>query len=91
LKLPSPKPSSPLALDEFEEDRSDGVGGENLQQHLGMAALDHAFAVDQNPVTRKPCDVFAVFGQARVDLLEIGSGGAGMNGRPSARRLSTVR
>src|SRR6202521_504054 len=31
-----------LALDELEEDRPDGVGGENLQQHLGMAAIDHA-------------------------------------------------
>ncbi len=39
-----------------------------------MAALDHAFAVDQNPVTLEPCDVLAVFRQARVDLLEIGFG-----------------
>src|SRR6266446_836396 len=63
-----------LALDELEEDRPDGVGGKNLQQHLGMAALDHAFAVDQNPVTLEPCDVLAVFRQPRVDLLEIGFG-----------------
>src|SRR6202021_1559201 len=46
-----------LALDEFEEDRADRVGRENLQQHLGMAAIDHAFAIDQDAVTSQPRDV----------------------------------
>ena len=36
-----------LALNEFEEDRADGIGREDLQQHLGLAAIDHAFAVDE--------------------------------------------
>jgi hypothetical protein len=76
-----------LALDELEEDRPDRVGGENLQQYFGMAAVDHAFTVDQDAIALKPRDVLAMFWQPRIDLL---SGGGGMNGRPAARRVSTV-
>src|SRR5664279_2496484 len=61
-----------LALDEFEKDRPDGVGGKDLQQHLGKAALDHAFAVDQDAVALQARDVFAMLRQPLVDLLEIG-------------------
>ena len=50
LKLPSPKPSSPLALNELEEDRADHGLGENLQEDFGFAAVDYAFAVDEDAV-----------------------------------------
>src|SRR6266436_2647773 len=63
-----------LALDELEEDRPDRVGGENLQEHLGLATVDHAFAVDQDAIALKPRDVLTMLGQARIDLLEIGVG-----------------
>src|SRR6266436_5360380 len=63
-----------LALDELEEDRPDRVGGENLQEHLGVAAVDHAFAVDQNAVALQARDVLAMLRQPRIDLLEIGGG-----------------
>src|SRR5471030_1703560 len=53
-----------LALDELEEDRPDGVGGENLQQHLCQAAFDDAFAVDQDAVALQPRDVLAMLRQA---------------------------
>src|SRR3954471_19658179 len=61
-----------LALDEFEEDRPDRVRRENLQQHFGVAAIDHALAVDQDAVALQAGDVLAMPRQARVDLLEIG-------------------
>src|SRR5438105_367233 len=61
-----------LALDEFEKDRPDRIRRENLQQHLCVAAIDHALAVDQNAVALQPSDVLAVPGQPRVDLFEIG-------------------
>ena len=61
-----------LALDELEEDRPDRIGREDLQQHLGVAAIDHALAVDQDAVTLQPRDVLAMPGQPRIDLLEIG-------------------
>ena len=61
-----------LALDELEEDRPDRVRRENLQQHLGVAAVDDALAVDQDAVALQAGDVLAVLRQARVDLLEIG-------------------
>src|ERR1700719_5224462 len=54
-----------LALDELEEDRPDRVGREDLQQHLGVATVDHALAVDQDAVLPQPRDVFVVAGQAR--------------------------
>jgi len=37
-----------LALDELEEDRPEHGAGEYLQQYLGQAAVNHAFAVDQH-------------------------------------------
>ena len=61
-----------LALDEFEEDRPDRVRRKNLQQHLGLAAIDDALAVDQDAGALQAGDVLAVLRQARVDLLEIG-------------------
>src|SRR5215470_2250263 len=36
-----------LPLDELEEDRADHGLGENLQQDLGCAAVDHALAVNE--------------------------------------------
>src|SRR5882757_4737598 len=52
-----------LALDELEEDRPDGVGRKDLQQHLGLAAFDHAFAVDQDAVAPQARNVLAVLRQ----------------------------
>src|ERR1700676_3216113 len=63
-----------LTLDEFEEDRPDRIGREDLQQHFGVAAIDHAFAIDQNAVAPQALNIFAVLRQARVDLLEVGFG-----------------
>src|SRR5205085_7425448 len=57
-----------LALDELEEDRTDRVRGENLQQHLGLAAIDDALAVDQDAVGLEPWHVLAMFWQAGIDL-----------------------
>ena len=39
-----------LPLDEFKEDGSDDGFRESLQQLLGYAAFDHAFAVDRDAV-----------------------------------------
>src|SRR5262249_22166682 len=61
-----------LALDELEEDRPDRVRREDLQQHLGVAAIDHALAVDQDAVALEPRDVLAMLVKTGVDLLEIG-------------------
>src|SRR5580704_11988996 len=66
-----------LALDELEEDRPDRIRGEDLQQHLGLTAIDDALAVDQDAVGLQPRDILAVFRQARVDLLEISIGWRG--------------
>src|SRR5437899_1968206 len=63
-----------LALDEFEENRPDRVRRKDLQQHLGVAAVDDALTVDQNAVALQADDVLAMLRQARVDLLEIGIG-----------------
>src|SRR5581483_4021894 len=72
LEIPLAETVVALALDELEEDRPDRVCREDLQQHLGMAAVDHALAVDQDAVLLQPHDVLAMTGQPRVDLLEIG-------------------
>jgi hypothetical protein len=48
LKLPSPKPSVALALDELEEDRAELVLAEDLQQQLAGGA------VDQDVARRRP-------------------------------------
>src|SRR5258707_1277276 len=61
-----------LALDELEENRPDRVRRENLQQHLGEAAGDDAFAVDQDTVALQPRHVLAMLGQPCINLLEIG-------------------
>src|ERR1043166_8489496 len=49
-----------LALDELEENRPDRIGRKNLQQHLGVTAVDHALAVDQNAVPLQPPHVLAM-------------------------------
>src|SRR6266404_5309133 len=64
-----------LPLDELEEDRADHGLGENLQQDLGFAAVDHALAVNEDPtlfhapdrfgVTAYPCEAFLVIGIGR--------------------------
>src|SRR5665213_1482604 len=52
-----------LALDKLEEDRSDRVGGEDLQQHLGVTAIDHALAaIDQDAVALESYDILAMPG-----------------------------
>ena len=79
-----------LALDEFEEDRPDRVRREDLQQHLGVAAIDDALAVDQNAVALQAGDVLAMLRQPRVDLLEIGIGRRRHERQSASRSVSTV-
>src|SRR5690606_38288396 len=58
-----------LALDDLEEDRAEGVLGEDLQQ---LALLGLRVGVDQDLVLRQPRYVLAVVGDALVDHLVIG-------------------
>src|SRR5690606_26430384 len=58
-----------LALDDLEEDRAEGVLGEDLQQ---QAALGLHVGVDQDLVPGQPRYVLAVVGNALVDDLEVG-------------------
>src|SRR3954454_4721890 len=62
-----------LALDELEEDRTDRIGREDLQQHLCLATIDHALAIDQNAVALQAGDILAVSRQPRIDFFEVGS------------------
>src|SRR6202000_1628894 len=72
LEVAFAEPVVALALDELEEDRADRIGGKDLQQHLGLAAIDHALAVDQNAVLLQLRDILVMLRQAGVDPLEIG-------------------
>src|SRR5262245_42455145 len=63
-----------LALDELEKDRADHGLGENLQQDPRVAAVDHAFAVDQNAVLFQTRDRLGVALNARVRALIIDAG-----------------
>ena len=65
-----------LALDELEEDRADHGLGEHLQQDLGLAAVHHAFAVDQDAVALHARDGLGVAGHAGEALLVVGVGRA---------------
>src|SRR5215217_1220148 len=56
-----------LALDDLEEDRAEGVLGEDLQQQAFLVR-----AVDQDAVLAHALDVLAVVRQAFVDQFEIG-------------------
>ena len=66
LKLPSPKPSSPLRWMNSKKIGPMTFLREDLQQHLGLAALDDALAVDQQAELAQPVDRLAVVGQALV-------------------------
>src|SRR5580700_3904199 len=61
-----------LALDEFEEDRADRIGREDLQQNLGLAAIDDAFAIDKDAVALQAAEILAMAGQPRVYFFIIG-------------------
>src|SRR6187399_878593 len=58
-----------LALDDFEEDRPDDVGGEDLQQHAFIAG---AAAVDEDSAAPQLLDIFAMAGNARIDAFIVG-------------------
>src|SRR5688572_4480466 len=60
-----------LALDDFEEDRTDHVGGEDLQQH---ALIRRAAAVDQDAALLELGDVLVMPGNALFDARVIGVG-----------------
>src|SRR5215467_6215003 len=77
LEVALAEPVVTLALDELEENRPDRVRGKDLQQHLGLAAVDHALAVDQDAILPEPGHVLAMLRQTGVDLLEIGIGRRG--------------
>src|SRR5437868_6614619 len=67
LEVAFAEPVVTLALDEFEENRSDRGLAEALQQHFREAAVDHALAVDQDAVPLQPLDRFAVLAKPLVD------------------------
>src|SRR4051812_43611369 len=69
LEVAFAEPIVALALDELEEDRPDGVRRKDLQQHLGVAALDYALAVNENAVALQAGDVLAMLRQPRIDPL----------------------
>src|SRR6187455_925949 len=58
-----------LALDDFEEDRPDDIGGEDLQQHAFIAG---AAAVDEYAAAPQLFDVFTVARYARIDAVVVG-------------------
>src|SRR5690606_1033048 len=70
-----------LALDDLEEDRTEGVLGEDLQQQAFLLRT-----VDQDAVLAHPLDVLAVAGQALVDQFEIGLDGV-LEGNAAALHL----
>src|SRR3984957_3908708 len=61
-----------LALDEFEEDRADRIGREDLQKNLGFAAIDDALAIDEDVVVLQSPAILAMAGQSRIDVFIIG-------------------
>src|SRR6266446_10298944 len=66
-----------LPLDELEEDRADHGLGENLQQDLRFAALDHALAVNEDSMLLHALDRFGVAAYPREAFLVIGIGRPG--------------
>ena len=65
-----------LALNEFEEDRTDQICGEDLEQNLSHLPLllsyrDRALPVYEDAVTLEPCEVLAVARHALVDTLVV--------------------
>src|ERR1700722_16639771 len=57
-----------LTLDDFEEDRTDGVFGEDLQQ---QALAFSGRGVDENPVFAQALYILAVTGDSCVDAIEV--------------------
>src|SRR5262249_22187167 len=66
-----------LPLDELEEDRADHGLGENLQQDLGLAAVEHAFAVNEDAMLFHALDRFGVTADPRYAFLVVGIGRPG--------------
>jgi hypothetical protein len=62
-----------LALDDLEEDRSDHVLGEDLQQQLALGVV--AVAIDQDAQAAQFVEVLAVVRQAPVDQFVVGPDG----------------
>src|SRR5476649_2472443 len=69
LKVPLAEALVALALNHFEEDRTDGVFGENLQQNAGIGA-----AVDQDAPPRKLLQRLLVVRHTSVDAFIVGVG-----------------
>src|SRR3981189_1926391 len=69
LKIPFAEPLVALALNDLEEDRSDGVLGENLQQDTARR-----IAVDQDAAVPQFAQRLAMTGNARVDAFIVGGG-----------------
>src|SRR5215204_837964 len=71
LEVALPEAVVAFSLDEFEKDRADDRFRKTLQQHLGIAALHHALAVDENAVPLEAIDGLAVLREALVDPLVV--------------------
>src|SRR3546814_1580551 len=71
LEVSVAEPFIPLALDDFEEDRSEHGLGEDLQQN----SLAVGVAVDQDAIAPKPLDIFAMSRNPLIDALIIGKRG----------------
>src|SRR5213082_529540 len=69
-KLPSPKPSLPF-LDDLEEDRTDDIAREDLQQH-SLALL--RIAIDEDAAAAQLGERLPMAGHARGEALIIGVG-----------------
>src|SRR5580704_5212165 len=67
LKIPFAEALVALALNDFEEDRADGIFGENLQQDPALVA-----AVDENSATLKLRHRFDVTLDPRIDAFVVG-------------------
>src|SRR5262245_30122086 len=68
LEVALAEPVVTLALDELEENGSDRVGREQLQQDLGLAARHHPFPVNQNAKLAQPPQRLAITRQSSLDF-----------------------
>jgi hypothetical protein len=85
-----------LALNELEEDWTNQIRGEDLEQDLGhLSSLfsyrNRALSVYEDAVTLEPCEVLSMARYALVDALVVSGRWDGMKASPSARNASIVR
>src|SRR5262249_42224161 len=81
--------------DKLEEDRADRVGGEQLQQNLGLATRHHTLAIDQDAELLEARHRLAVTWQPAVDPLVVGHGrrrheGEALAAQPFDRRIDSA-